>query len=164
MAARGRVYFWQGGSLWIGRGRSYGVACAPCAPDRERPKSGADPHGRHSPRVNAPSPWRSDVGIAPQFWPLPIPNSKPQFVNPHLGVTYLTAGQKAKAVDVFTKIEGKQGGADLGRSGQSTPQTCAERSWSAALANGCRAIRSVLPMPRRRTATPAFACPCCGRD
>jgi hypothetical protein len=40
---------------------------------------------------------------------------KPQFARLRLGIAYLLAGDKARAIDIFKSIGGKHGGADLGR-------------------------------------------------
>ena len=40
---------------------------------------------------------------------------KPQFAKLRLGIAYLLAGDKARAIDIFKAVGGKHGGADLGR-------------------------------------------------
>jgi hypothetical protein len=40
---------------------------------------------------------------------------KPQIAKLHLGIAYLAAGQKARAIELFKAVGGRHGGADLGR-------------------------------------------------
>jgi tetratricopeptide (TPR) repeat protein len=44
-----------------------------------------------------------------------VPNKKAQDSRLHLGIAYLMAGRKEKALEIFKSIDGVHGAADLGR-------------------------------------------------
>jgi hypothetical protein len=45
----------------------------------------------------------------------PVADQRPQYARLHLGISYLMAGQRAKAMEVFANVGGRHGAADLAR-------------------------------------------------